>query len=253
LAGTYFHVGIQTALQKIRGVLSESSLRHLEKMASALHCHAPGVSNSAPQARLIDDLQHAIEDQRLTVIEYQSLRATEPVTHYDLHPYGLAWHNQAFHLIAWSLDHDTIRTSKVDRISAVESKKLKFTRPADFSLQDYLQNSFGIMRSNAPPQRIVVRFAPKAARLFQEKTFHPSQQVTREPTGQILVTFTLSSLEELRSWLLSWGPLAEVLEPATLREKLRESLKQSLQKYQPAEETQRPSQSQGKRRKNVVR
>lgn len=236
LAGTYFHAGSQTALQKIRSVLSHGELRHLEKMATALYCHTPSVSNYAHQARLIDNLQQAIEDQLLTVIEYQSLRSTEPVTHYDLHPYGLAWHKQALYLIAWSLDHDSIRTFKVDRISAIETKKLKFTRPADFSLQQYLKDSFGIMRTAAPPQRILVRFAAKAARLFQEKTFHPSQQVTREPTGQILVSFELSSLEEFRSWLLSWGPLAEVVEPEILREEIASSLQLALLHYRPAAE-----------------
>jgi predicted DNA-binding transcriptional regulator YafY len=222
-------------------------------MATALYCHARGVSNYASQARLIDQLQEAIEDQLLTIIEYQSLRSTEPVTHYDVHPYGLTWHQQALYLIAWSCDHEAIRTFKVDRIVTIETRKLKFTRPADFNLQAYLKDAFGIMRSDTPAQRVVVRFAPKAARLFREKTFHPSQKVSRTSSGQLLVTFELSSFEEFRSWLLSWGPLAEVLEPITLREAMRESLRQTLQHYEPAQEMQHISEPQRQPRKKVVK
>lgn len=231
LAGTYFFAGAQSAFEKIRATLGAAALKHLEKLAAAFYHKSHGWADYSQQGELIDDLQRAIEDRRLTVVTYQSLRSTEPVTYYDLHPYGLAWHKHALYLIAWSLDHQAIRTFKVDRISSVETERLQFKRPADFDLQDYLAHSFGIIQSDEPPRRVVVRFAPAVARILEEKRFHPSQKLTSESTGHVLASYQLSSFEEFQSFVLSFGPLAEVLEPADLRDRLITSLRDSLANY----------------------
>ena len=231
LAGTYFFTGAHSAFEKIRATLGETALKHLEKLAAAFYHKSHGWADYSQQGELIDDLQRAIEDRRLTVVTYQSLRSTEPVTYYDLHPYGLAWHKHALYLIAWSLDHQAIRTFKVDRISSVETEHLQFKRPAEFDLQDFLAHSFGIIQSDEPPRRVLVRFAPAVARILEEKNFHPSQELKAEPTGHVLASYQLSSLEEFQSFILSFGPLAEVLEPADLRDRLITSLRDSLANY----------------------
>jgi hypothetical protein len=89
LAGTYFFEGAQRAFEKIRTTLGEAALRHLEKLAAAFYHTTHGWTDYSEQAQRIDDLVRAIEDRRLTVITYQSLQATEPVSHYDVHPYCL--------------------------------------------------------------------------------------------------------------------------------------------------------------------
>lgn len=231
LIGTYFHHGARSAFEKIKQNVSPAALRHLEKLAACFYCKTHGLSDYSAKGVLIDDLQCAIEDCRLTVIEYQSLRSTEPVTLYDIHPYGIAWHKHALYLIAWSQDHKAVRTFKIDRIIAIETKRLQFRRPADFDLESYLAHSFGIMRTDAPPQRTTIRFAPAVARILQEKVFHPSQHLTVQSTGHLLARYDLSSFDEFTSWLLSFGPLAEVLEPLELREKVKRMLEETLETY----------------------
>jgi len=234
LAGTYFFSGAQQAFQKIRATFGDAALRHLEKLAAAFYHKSHGLADYSAQGQLIDDLTTAIEDRRLTVITYHSLKATEPVTLYDIHPYGLVWHRQALYLIAWSCDHHDRRTFKVDRIQSAEVQQLQFNRPADFDLTQFLANSFGIFHSDDPPTRITVRFSPHVARILQEKTFHPSQQLTPQPDGSLLATFELSPLQEFTSWLLSFGPHAELLSPTPLREKIVETMQETLVHYRTA-------------------
>lgn len=239
LADTYFWESANQAFAKIEATLGKKARSYVERMRG--HFLRTGLAgNYGDKAALLDQIVMGLEECRAVFIEYHSQSATEPVTR-DIFPLGIVEHRGAVYIVAFSPGHDEIRTWKLDRILSAEKTSVPFQRPADFSLQTYLKDSFGIMRSNAPAQRITVRFAAKAARLLQEKAFHPSQQLIRDPTGQLLVTFDLSTLEEFRSWLLSWGPLAEVVEPETLREEMRESLKQSLQKYEHTEETKRPS------------
>lgn len=234
LAGTLFWSGAQSAFQKIRAALGEPALRHLQKLASAVYLHTHALADYTGRAELIDRLMVAIEDHRLTVITYQSLRSTEPVTLYDIHPYALVHHRGALYVIGWSKDHDAIRTFKVDRISDADVLPLQFERPADFDPQTYLAHSFGIFAGDAPPQRVRVRFAPDVARILEEKRFHPSQHLTRDRDGHVLAEYHLSHLEEFQSWVLSFGPLAEVLEPDGLREAVHRTLTEAAARYQAA-------------------
>lgn len=239
LAGTYFFHGAQSAFQKIRATLGDASLRHLEKLAAAFYQKSHGLSDYSEKGQLIDDLSRAMEDRRITVITYQSLRSTEPVTHYDIHPYGIVWHKHALYLIAYSCDHAARRTFKVDRITTAEVQVLQFQRPADFDLADFLIGSFGIFQGDGEQQTVRIRFSPTVARVLHEKTFHPSQRLTTLPDGYLLAEYDLSTFEELTSFLLSFGPHAEVLEPAALRQTMTSSLEKTLSHYQPASESPR--------------
>jgi len=232
LAGTYFFDGAQRAFQKIRSMLGDAALRHLEKLAAAFYQKTHGWSDYSTQGELIDELVRAIEDRRLTVITYQSLRSTEPVTHYDIHPLAIVWHKHALYLIAHSCDHAAIRTFKVDRISAVEVQKLQFTRPANFDPGDLLAGSFGIFEGDGSRQNVCICFSREVARVVAERTHHASQRLKPQSDGALLAEFELSSLEEVSSWVLSFGPHATVLEPPALREQVVAALKASMENYQ---------------------
>ena len=233
LAGTDFFHGAQSAFAKIRSSLGDAPLRHLEKLASAFYHTTNGLGDYSQKGQLIDDLVRAIEDRRLTVITYQSLRATEPVTHYDVHPYSVVWHKQALYLIAHSCDQAAIRTFKFDRISAAEVQELQFACPAEFDPRDLLAGSFGIFEGDGPTQTVRIRFSRLVARSVSERTHHPTQRLTPQPDGTLLAEFQLFSFEELTSWLLSWGQHAEVLEPAKLRLQIATALTDALAFYQP--------------------
>jgi predicted DNA-binding transcriptional regulator YafY len=240
LAGTDFFRGAQSAFAKIRATLGDAPLRHLEKLAAAFYHTTNGLADYSRKGRLIDELSRAIEDRRLTVITYQSLRATEPVSHYDVHPLSLVWHHQALYLIAWSADHAAIRTFKVDRISAADVQQLQFTRPAEFDPRQFLAGSFGIFEPVGPKKTVRIRFSRDAARPFSERTHHATQRLTPQPDGTLLAEFQLSRFEELTSWILSWGAHAEVLEPAALREEIKQTLTVALSSYQSKPKTTNP-------------
>lgn len=231
LAGTMFWQGAQSAFTKIRSAFGEPALRHLQKLATGVYLTTHALADYESRASLIDDLMIAIEDRKLTVITYQSLRSTEPVTLYDIHPYALVHHRGALYVIAWSKDHDEVRTFKVDRITSVTLHGLQFERPADFHPKDHLAHSFGIFAGDGPPQTVRVRFAAQVVRILEEKRFHPSQRLTPQRDGSLLAEYTLASFEEFRSWILSFGPHAEVLDPPTLRQTVVEALRGSLDIY----------------------
>ena len=232
LAGTFFWSAANSAFRKIQASLGEPAVRYLGKLASAVYLNTHSLTDYSRRAELIDQLMVAIEDRRLTVITYQSLRSTEPVTLYDIHPYALVHHRGALYVIGWSKDHNAIRVFKVDRITAVDVLKLQFERPADFDPEKYLAHSFGIFASDGPPQTVRVKFAAPVIRILEEKRFHPSQRLIPQPDGSVVAEYDLAAFEEFTSWVLSFGPHAEVLEPVELRETVARSLASTLVLYQ---------------------
>lgn len=231
LAGTLFYSGAHTAFEKIRALLGDAPLRHLQKLATAFYHKSVGLADYTGKEDLIDRLVQACEDRRLTVITYQSLRSTEPVTYFDLHPYGLVWHKHALYLLAKSSEKQKVQTYKVDRITEVEIQRLTFDPPADLDLQASFANSFGIFQNSQPQVLIRVRFSQQVVRLLEETQHHPSQSLQRQSDGSVLAEFRLSTLEEFQNWILSFGPFAEVLEPASLRESIAQSLRETLEGY----------------------
>jgi predicted DNA-binding transcriptional regulator YafY len=119
--------------------------------------------------------------------------------------------------VARSQQHGEVRTFKVDRISAVSIETLKFQMPADFNLQTYLQDALGVFHSDGPAQRVVIRFAPEVARYVEEHHWHTSQRLMRQSDGSLLAELELAALEEVKSWVLSFGSKAVVEEPEELR------------------------------------
>lgn len=229
LAGTLFWQSAQRAMEKIRATLQPSALRYVERAAAAIYHTTVGASDYSRQAELIDTLMIAIEDRRAVFLTYRSQRATEPVT-YDAYPYGLTCHRGSLYLVGRAPQHDEIRHWKVDRIESVEPAELQFSLPTDFNLRRHFSDSFGVWGGRG---RIAVkiRFSADVARYVEESTWHASQELQRQRDGTLLASFQLSATEEIKSWILSFGRHAIVLEPMELCEEIASELQTLVHKY----------------------
>lgn len=223
LSGTVFWDAARRAFQKVRACLGLSALIYLDKFAAAFHQTTFGLADYSQQAELIDQLVQAIEERRIVLLTYQSLRSTEPTT-YDVYPYGLTYHRSALYLVGHSPDHEAVRHWKVNRISEIELNDLRFNPPQDFDLQTHFAKSFGIFDGQGDVH-VKIRFAPPVVRYVEESRWHPSQRLTRHKDGALTAEFDLSSTEEVKSWILSFGQHAVVEEPEELRAEIRNELR----------------------------
>lgn len=128
-----------------------------------------------------------------------------------------------------------IRTFKIDRVTDVDVQQLQFTRNPNFRLDTYFSDSFGIYRGESDgvmgPERIRIRFAKEASRYVSEREWHPSQRLVPQKDGSTILELTLGNTKELKSWILSFGPRATVLEPASLKNEILADLEQLLANY----------------------
>ncbi len=229
------------AFQKLRLTLGETESKYVDKLLSRIH-FTKNESIGSKDSTVVDDLLVAIEDSRAIFIEYLSASSTEPLT-YDIFPYGLAEHKGSLYIVGFSCHHSEIRTWKVERIHSTELTLFPFQRPTDFIIARYFDGAFAIIVGSLK-QIVRVRFDSSVARYVCEKRFHPSQLNEMQSDGSVIVQFSLTSLVEIRSWILSFGCHAEVLEPIELRTALLEEAEKLAQIYSTKQtNTSRPSEA----------
>lgn len=231
LAGTLLWDAAQRALQKVRASLGRSALEYLARFSVLFHTTLPGAHDYSGKADLIDRLQIAVEDGKVVEVLYRSERAAEP-SYRGVHPYGLIQHRAALYLAALDPADEKVKHYKVDRIEAVRDGGETFRRPETFDLAGSLASSFGVYQSEAEEVTVRVWFAPGAARYVRESRWHGSQRLMDQDDGSLVAEFRLSGTEEFERWVLSFGARAVVLEPASLREEIKEELEDLLTVYQ---------------------
>jgi predicted DNA-binding transcriptional regulator YafY len=229
LAGTVLWEAAHRALDKIKATLNETAREYLEQFPRVFGCTTHGNSNYENKAEIIDTLTVAAEDRNVVLLTYQSQHATEPATR-DIYPYGLKRHKGSLYLVAFAVEHEEIRHYKVNRVEAAELTPFVFQKPADFDISTYLAESFGIF-GGSDDITVVVKVLPAAARYASESVWHASQVLTKQRDGSLMVHFRLSSTVEIKSWVLSFGANAVVLEPASFRAEMAAELEQMARFY----------------------
>lgn len=231
LAGTPFWEAAQRGFKKIRASLGETVLCYVEKFGDSFRQTSLGRHDYSGKADVIEQLMLGIEDCRAVFITYQSMRATEPVT-YDVYPYGLAYHRGSLYLVGRNPRREQVCHWKVDRIEKAGVEEFRFQRPDGFDLQEHLAGSFGIYHTDGEAEvRILVRFSPAVARYVQESQWHASQKLTKHRDGSLVAEFHLDDTAEIKSWIISFGRNAVVLEPEQLRSEITAELQLLLESY----------------------
>jgi hypothetical protein len=68
-----------------------------------------------------------------------------------------------------------------------------------------------------------------------ERIWHDSQRIQKQVDGSIEITFYVAGLDEIRQWILSFGPEACAVEPPELVVAVAMSHQQALEQYKGVE------------------
>ncbi|AGA24813.1 helix-turn-helix transcriptional regulator [Singulisphaera acidiphila] len=229
LAGTPIGDAAGQAFRKIRTMFPKMALEYLERFTNFYHIATLAPADYSAQGERLDTLRTAIEDQRAVHILYQSAQATEPAFR-DVYPLTLFDQKGALYLIALDPQEDKLKHYKVVRIEDVELTNIPFPRPQNFDPATYMASSFGIYQGD-DDILIKVRFAPKVARYVLETKKHQSERLVKQRDGSVVAEYRLSCTNEIRSWILSFGAKAIVLEPESLRREIAEELQTLIVAY----------------------
>lgn len=222
--GTLFEAPLSAAFGKLSQGLKGSVSIPWSGVDSAFSFR--GIGTTELDIALFQLLSEAILNGKEVAFDYSKLGGStfEPRL---VHPYHLASINNQWYLFSFDLDRQQRRTFALPRIRSARLTGGEFQPPAGFDISEELKGSFGVFQGQRGEEsvRFAIRlhFSGFAARLVQERLWHPSQKILEPPAGEegIILALELENLEEIARWILSWGAHIRVLEPEPLRERVR--------------------------------
>lgn len=177
--------------------------------------------------KLID----AIDHKRVVEIEYQKF-GSQYAMQYFVHPYLLKEYRGRWYLIGYNEYWDEVRVYGLDRINGIVAKHRKKYRESGISPKEYFENVIGITAfEDTDPVKIKLRFSPHQANYLMTQPLHPSQELEEKTKDHVDFSLTVKPNFELISSILGWGSDVEVLEPASLRDRIKNILKETFNKY----------------------
>lgn len=233
----------RTALQGIRGTrLAETLAGAFSKitlrMLGSVQLNWSDLDTAFSRKEISQDTQlikpfgkiaKAILDHLEITFYYRKLGG-EQAEQRRVQPLHLGEVEGGWYLIAHDLERGALRTFALPRISRTRMTKTQFERPKEFDGPAYLGKSFGIWNVAGDHARHVVRLELKnyAARLAQERRWHPTQEVIQldDLGSRVEVRFEVGRLEEVKRWVLSFGSQAKVIAPPELVEMIQHELRE---------------------------
>jgi len=231
LVGTAFHEDARSAMDKVAAALPQRMRAFLDRLPAVLNVKAnPGKKREETRYRKhIADLLNAVLEHRQVKMQYYSASSRQ-TKDYVVEPYRLAFAQGGMYLLAQVPKYRQLRTFAVERIKSLSVTADTFEAPEGAST-DPFPNSLGV--HTGAPERIEIDFLPEAAAHIRERTWHASQQIREKSDGSLRMTLNVCNDWALRSWILSFGPLARVVLPTSLAESILEQLEEARDGYAP--------------------
>lgn len=174
-----------------------------------------------------DRLQSAVRNKKKVRLIYHSFAGDEDTIRI-IHPYELLINDGALSVIGFCELRNEIRDFRVSRIKAITPLEDAFTVPADYYLKK-VRSKFIHLSGNVTEQ-IIIAFDGSTAKYIQEYEADLADEIVETETG---ITFIRSTAvtDELVRWILQFGSGARVLNPAHLKDMIKQELSKSLELY----------------------
>jgi predicted DNA-binding transcriptional regulator YafY len=227
LDGTVFSDSLQSLFEKLWAVLPKPLFREMVGLRKSFLSGIPAQKNYGDYREFVKVIQEAIEGRKVLQLLYHP-RDQSPAER-RVNPYAIHLHNGSLYVIGHCHLRKDIRTFVVDRMQKIKLTEDSFARPLGFSLESYLRHSFGMFTEESV--RVKVRFHKSLTRYLLERRWHPSQKNKKLKDGSLELAFEVAGTKEIKTWIMGFGSLAKVLEPASLVQEIKDDLGKALKSY----------------------
>ena len=171
-------------------------------------------------------IMQAIRQRRTITMGYQKFgfeAYTKPVD-----PYAVRLFRQRWYLLADN--YERIATYALDRMLSATLTDRRFERPADFSPEEHFKGYFGVIVDGTPMEHVVLRAYGKMANLLRTLPIYTTQRELASGDGYTDFSIDIRPTIDFVSELTSKIDGLDVLEPASLKEKVRGILEDALRR-----------------------
>jgi predicted DNA-binding transcriptional regulator YafY len=228
-AGALAELGFKEASESAWRKLWASLGEHGREQATFVHqrilIDQRGWRDSSQALAALPKLIDALWRGRQVRFAYES--ALQEAGERLVHPLGLVAKGSAWYLVATR--NDELRTYRISRVSNVVVEADDAVRPDGFDLAKYWEESSSRFRERLPEVLATYLVDPSVLRWVRYKGWRVIEQV--EEGARIRIRLRFDSEEEVVQLALAHGPEVELIDPAPLRDVVRDAARRTLEKY----------------------
>ena len=208
----------ERALGKLMAALPESMRERAASMRQRLYVDSAGWRGATENLAMLPLVQEAVARDRKLAIQYKPEGRDRAERIID--PLGLVAKGNAWYLVANT--PKGFRTYRVSRIEEAQLLSQPSTRPSDFNLEAYWRSSTKQFKESWKRLSATLRLEPRAAEWV--KTWQIASPTEPLPSpdadGWITLHVQFDHEGEARFLVLGLGSRVEVVEPASLRDRV---------------------------------
>lgn len=156
----------------------------------------------------------------------------------EVRPYALKEFARRWYLVGFAEQRQALRVYGLDRILSLEVLDGTFSMPPDFDVDELFADCYGIyLPEGEKPVTILLRARPSERPFLRDLPLHPSQRLVGEDEKGPLYRLRLIPNDNFLLELCRLGDRIEVLEPASLRDRVAAEHRNALKYYDPTYET----------------
>jgi len=174
----------------------------------------------------------AVREKTVVEVSYYTASRRALSTSRELHPLGFLVRSQSWILTAFDAKSKQVKDFSLSGFrAALLLSGHFFESPPNFDLHRYARDRFRSL-SGKTVRTIRIEVNPSAAPYFLRKIYHPTQQIDLTlPDGSLQVSFEVEGLDDLATFVRSWGPRVRVLEPTELLQIVAHDARETAELY----------------------
>jgi len=223
------HLGSVFKENFLKIVMRMFTLRDIQNDKHPIVVKAPDAIFSIKIESILKILLACIQEKRAVEIIYNA-RHSKELTKRIIDPYVVVLYEGIWILVGYCHLRKTIRSFALDRIMEIKERNLYFNAQPDFDLKAYLSTPWGIV--DGKEARVKVRFKKEISDyILRKDKWHSSEKRTVLPNGDVELSFTVAGVDEIKRWIYSWLPHAEVINPRWFRKQIKKELSASISSH----------------------
>ena len=228
---------LNEAVEILHEPLSKTYFFSFEPDDEAAHYHFEEPRSAELDRVVFDTLHEAMSERQSVRIDYLSAYSGAFSVGRKIDPLIFAVRKSTWLCIAYCHQREGIRDFSLVGIKDIQScdpteEQAYFTQPEKFDPQAYFRDRFSAL-SGDEVHTVRLGVQPDVAAYFNRKVYHPTQQIERErPDGSLIVSYEVAGLDEIASFVRSWGPVLKVLAPASLIDRIQSDARSVVALYQ---------------------
>jgi len=228
--GSVISDDIDAAFEKISHTLSPETKSVLERYSNLFVSVPKTPKDYSDHDETIEELSMAILGRKTCRICYTNFSDDEvKEKSYDINPLHFFERDGGLYVFVVVPFFNNIRLLAVERIKNIEMTEKSFEWPKNFDPEVLLSRAFGLYWDD--PFTAKIKFPASQARYIKERKWAERQQIEELPDGSIILTMDTSGKYDVKRWVMSYGPDAELLEPADLRIEILSEVKAMAKAY----------------------